>query len=121
MEFTQREVMAAAAAMELKDGEVVVSGLGLPQVSTQLAKLTHGPKITQVIEIGVIDAKTLARQRKYAILLIFIFAAMVTPPDVISQVIMALPLIALYELSILLSRVFGKRPASPAPNATQGV
>ena len=71
--------------------------------------------------IGVIDAKTLARQRKYAILLIFIFAAMVTPPDVISQVIMALPLIALYELSILLSRVFGKRPASPAPNATQGV
>jgi acyl CoA:acetate/3-ketoacid CoA transferase beta subunit len=57
MEFTQREVMAAAAAMELKDGEVVVSGLGLPQVSTQLAKLTHGPKITQVIEIGVIDAK----------------------------------------------------------------
>ena len=57
MEFTQREVMATAAAMELADGEVVVSGLGLPQVSTQLAKLTHGPRITQVIEIGVIDAK----------------------------------------------------------------
>jgi len=57
MDFTQREVMAAAAAMELADGEVVVSGLGLPQVSTILAKLTHGPRITQVIEIGVIDAK----------------------------------------------------------------
>jgi len=65
--------------------------------------------------IGVIDAKMLAKQRKYAILLIFIFAAVVTPPDVISQVIMALPLIGLYELSILLSRVFGKRPGSPAP------
>jgi sec-independent protein translocase protein TatC len=39
----------------------------------------------------------------------------VTPPDVISQVIMALPLIGLYELSILLSRIFGKRPGSPAP------
>ena len=64
--------------------------------------------------IGVIDAKMLARQRKYAILLIFVFAAMVTPPDVISQVIMALPLIGLYELSILLSRVFGKKPVSPA-------
>jgi len=65
--------------------------------------------------IGVIDAKMLAKQRKYAILLIFIFAAVVTPPDVISQVIMALPLIGLYELSILLSRIFGKRPGSPAP------
>ena len=69
--------------------------------------------------IGVIDGKTLAKQRKYAILLIFVFAATVTPPDVISQVIMALPLIALYELSILLSRVFGKRPASPAPEVNQ--
>jgi sec-independent protein translocase protein TatC len=65
--------------------------------------------------IGVIDAKTLAKQRKYAILLIFVFAAVVTPPDVISQVIMALPLIGLYELSILLSRVFGKRPVAPSP------
>ena len=66
--------------------------------------------------IGVVDAKMLARQRKYAILLIFIFAAVVTPPDFISQVLMALPLIGLYELSILLSKIFGKKkevPASP--------
>jgi len=59
--------------------------------------------------IGVVDARTLARQRKYAILLIFIFAAVVTPPDLISQVIMALPLMGLYELSILLAKVFGKK------------
>jgi acyl CoA:acetate/3-ketoacid CoA transferase beta subunit len=57
MDFTHREVMAAAAAMELADGEVVVSGLGLPQVSTQLAKMTHAPRITEVIEIGVVNAK----------------------------------------------------------------
>jgi sec-independent protein translocase protein TatC len=66
-------------------------------------------------KIGIIDAKMLARQRKYAILLIFIVAAAVTPsPDLISQVMMALPLMALYELSILLSRFFGKKsvPAS---------
>jgi sec-independent protein translocase protein TatC len=61
--------------------------------------------------IGVVDAKTLARQRKYAILLIFIFAAVMTPPDLISQVLMALPLMGLYELSILLSRIFGKKSA----------
>jgi sec-independent protein translocase protein TatC len=67
--------------------------------------------------IGVVDAKTLARQRKYAILLIFIFAAILTPPDIISQLIVALPMIGLYELSILLSKLFGKKssPAQPSP------
>ena len=66
--------------------------------------------------IGVVDARTLARQRKYAILLIFVFAAIVTPPDIVSQVIVALPMIGLYELSILLSKLFGKKspPAQPA-------
>ena len=66
--------------------------------------------------IGVVDARTLARQRKYAILLIFVFAAILTPPDIVSQVIVALPMIGLYELSILLSRIFGKKspPAQPA-------
>jgi len=60
--------------------------------------------------IGVVDSKTLAKQRKYAILLIFIFAAVLTPPDIISQVLVALPLMGLYELSILLSKIFGKKP-----------
>jgi len=59
--------------------------------------------------IGVIDARALSQRRKYAILLIFIFAAVVTPPDLISQVLMALPLMGLYELSILLSKIFGKK------------
>ena len=71
-------------------------------------------------KIGIIDAKMLARQRKYAILLIFVVAAAVTPsPDLISQVIMALPLMALYELSILLSRIFGKK-SGPAPSEGDG-
>ncbi len=65
--------------------------------------------------MGIVDAKTLARQRKYAILLIFIFAAILTPPDVISQVILALPLVGLYELSILLSRIFGKKSLQGQP------
>jgi sec-independent protein translocase protein TatC len=67
--------------------------------------------------IGVIDAKMLARRRKYAILLIFIFAAVMTPPDLISQVLMALPLMGLYELSILLAKIFGKKSA-PIPSTT---
>jgi sec-independent protein translocase protein TatC len=70
-------------------------------------------------KIGVIDAKTLTRYRRYAILLIFIFAAVMTPPDLISQLLMALPLMALYELSILLAKLFGKRshPTSPGSEA----
>ena len=69
-------------------------------------------------KIGIIDAKMLARQRKYALLLIFIFAAVVTPsPDLISQVLMAVPLVGLYEVSILLSKIFGKRPA---PASSEG-
>jgi sec-independent protein translocase protein TatC len=67
-------------------------------------------------KIGVIDARTLSRQRKYAILLIFVFAAVMTPPDLISQVLMALPLMGLYELSILLCRIFGRKSAA-APSA----
>ncbi|MBM4324392.1 MAG: twin-arginine translocase subunit TatC [Deltaproteobacteria bacterium] len=67
--------------------------------------------------IGVVDAKTLARHRKYAILLIFIFAAVMTPPDIISQLLMAIPLMGLYELSILLSKVFGKK--KPIPPTTE--
>lgn len=59
--------------------------------------------------VGIIDAKTLARHRKYAILLIFVFAAVITPPDVVSQVLLALPLMGLYELSILLAKIFGKK------------
>lgn len=65
-------------------------------------------------KIGVVDAKGLARKRRYAILLIFIFAAVFTPPDLISQVMMALPLVGLYELSILLARLFPKKAGPEA-------
>ena len=68
-------------------------------------------------KIGVIDARTMARYRRYAILLIFIFAAVMTPPDLISQLLMALPLMALYELSILLAKLFGKRPNPTSPGS----
>ena len=65
--------------------------------------------------IGIVDAKMLAKQRRYAILLVFIVAAAVTPsPDLLTQVLTAIPLVALYELSILLSRIFGKKKKEAA-------
>ena len=53
---------------------------------------------------GIMTPEDLANKRKYAILISFVIAAILTPPDVISQVLLALPMIALYEFSILLSK-----------------
>ncbi|MGD0915418.1 MAG: twin-arginine translocase subunit TatC [Thermodesulfobacteriota bacterium] len=60
--------------------------------------------------IGAIDAKMLAQKRRYAILLIFVFGLIITPPDIISQVLIALPLMGLYEVGILLCKIFEKKP-----------
>jgi len=54
---------------------------------------------------GFVSLETLAKGRKYAIVLAFVVAAFITPPDILSQVLLALPLIGLYELSILLIRL----------------
>lgn len=55
--------------------------------------------------VGILHPNTLVRYRKYIILLIFVVAALLTPPDIVSQTLMALPMVLLYELSILLCRV----------------
>jgi acyl CoA:acetate/3-ketoacid CoA transferase beta subunit len=47
--------MAVAGARELRDGETVVVGLGLPQVATVLARRTHAPSLTSLLEIGVVN------------------------------------------------------------------
>lgn len=59
--------------------------------------------------LGLVDAPLLRRIRKYAILCTFIFSAVLTPPDVVSQCLMAGPVIVLYELSIIIAWMFGKK------------
>lgn len=66
--------------------------------------------LTLMGRAGLITAGQLVSFRKYAIVLIFIFAAIATPPDMISQVILAIPLLLLYEISILLIR-HAQKPA----------
>ncbi|MDR3175069.1 MAG: twin-arginine translocase subunit TatC [Desulfovibrio sp.] len=61
--------------------------------------------------IGLISADALRRFRRYAILIMVIVAAILTPPDVVSQLLMAGPLILLYEMSILIAAFFGKKRA----------
>jgi len=50
------EIMAAAGARELHDGEVIIVGLGLPEVATVLAKRTHAPRLSALIEVGVMNS-----------------------------------------------------------------
>lgn len=56
-------------------------------------------------KIGIVTPQFLARKRKYAVVFIFILAAVFTPPDVITQCLMAVPLLVLYEIGIIFSRL----------------
>jgi sec-independent protein translocase protein TatC len=56
--------------------------------------------LTLLARVGIVDVDTLRRGRRYAIVAVFIVAAIITPPDVISQVGLAVPMIFLYEVSI---------------------
>src|SRR5712691_10139413 len=57
MSVRPTEIMAAAGAREIRDGEVVVVGIGLPWVACVLAKRTHAPRLTFLLEIGVMNAE----------------------------------------------------------------
>lgn len=62
-----------------------------------------------LVKIGLVTEVTLKKYRRYAIVIIFVLAAVLTPPDVISQLLMAAPLLILYELSIFIAKIFGKK------------
>jgi sec-independent protein translocase protein TatC len=59
--------------------------------------------------LGILKAEILIQARRIAILLIFIAAAIITPPDIISQVLLALPMLGLYEISILILKYQGRK------------
>ncbi|MGI6193297.1 MAG: twin-arginine translocase subunit TatC [Christensenellales bacterium] len=60
-------------------------------------------------QLGIIKPKFLIKTRKYAILIIAILAAILTPPDVVSQITIAVPMLVLYEISIVVCRMIEKR------------
>jgi len=69
--------------------------------------------------LGLVTAATLRKVRKHAILMIFVVAAILTPPDGITQILMAVPLIILYEISIYVAQIFGKKKPSPELEAQE--
>lgn len=90
---SMREYLGFASKLLLAFGIV----FELPLVITFLAKL------------GIVSVEFLKKNRKYAVLIFFVGAAMLTPPDVVTQIMMALPLMLLYEVSIIGARIFGKK------------
>jgi sec-independent protein translocase protein TatC len=60
-------------------------------------------------KLGLVTAKSLRQYRRYSIVIILIVAAILTPPDILSQVIVAIPLLILYELSIFIAAFVNKR------------
>ncbi len=70
--------------------------------------------------LGIINAAWLRENRKYSLVVIFITAAVLTPPDVFTQTLMAGPLIILYEISILVSKM-AERKKEEAASETANV
>ncbi|HEY8384284.1 MAG TPA: twin-arginine translocase subunit TatC [Microvirga sp.] len=77
--------------------------------------------LTLLSRAGIIDSQFLKEKRRYAVVIVFVVAAVLTPPDVISQFALAVPTLLLYEASILSVRwVEKKRAAAEAARAAAG-
>ena len=59
--------------------------------------------------LGLLPPRVLVKGRKFAVLVVFLVAAIITPPDVLSQVMTAIPMLGLYELSIVVARAAWRR------------
>jgi sec-independent protein translocase protein TatC len=65
--------------------------------------------IVLLVITGLVKIESLTRNRGYVLIGVFVQAAVITPPDVLSQTVMALPMYALYEIGIVLARILSKR------------
>src|SRR6185312_6759122 len=70
--------------------------------------------LTLLGRVGIVTSDILRRQRRYAIVLVFVAAAILTPPDIFSMLALAVPALGLYELSILSVRMIEKDQAKTA-------
>ena len=67
-----------------------------------------------MVRAGLVSPEGLAEKRKIAIVIAFVAAAILTPPDVVSQLLLALPIIALYEVSIIGARILAPKDVEEA-------
>lgn len=74
--------------------------------------------VVLLVRMGVLTVKKLKEIRPYVIVGAFVVSAVVTPPDVFSQLILAVPLIVLYEAGIIAARLFVSKP-TPAADSSE--
>jgi sec-independent protein translocase protein TatC len=65
--------------------------------------------LTLLVRVGIVSTDGLKSKRRYAIVAAFILAAILTPPDVVSQISLAVPIIILYEVAIVIGRMIEKK------------
>tara|TARA_Y100001970_G_C14187887_1_gene833638 strand:+ start:976 stop:1734 length:759 start_codon:yes stop_codon:yes gene_type:complete len=105
--------------MQIKDSDSI-SVLMMPKVSEYLNLITsliiafglcfQLPVLLSLLaRVGFITSAYLKRGRKYAIVLVFLIAAFLTPPDLVSQIGLAIPTLILYEISILIVSMIEKK------------
>lgn len=68
--------------------------------------------LTLLARVGLVSSQALAAKRRYAIVAVFVFAAVVTPPDVVSQLSLAVPMLILYEASVIAARIVERNRAA---------
>jgi len=76
--------------------------------------------IAILVRLDLVSVQTLRAKRRHMIVGVWILAAMLTPPDVMSQALLAVPLMLLYELSITIARVTERRISPPTEVEDQG-
>lgn len=75
--------------------------------------------LTLMARVGLVTSRGLAAKRKYAIVITFLAAAFLTPPDIISQIGLGLPILLLYEISILSAKIVEKKRAAASRAANE--
>ena len=76
--------------------------------------------VVLLVRMGVLTVQKLKQIRPYVVVGAFVVSAVVTPPDVFSQLILAIPLIVLYEAGIIAARLFVAKPAIAAEKESEG-
>ena len=74
--------------------------------------------VVVLVRMGLVPLAKLKEIRPYVIVGAFIVAAVVTPPDILSQLLLAVPMTLLYELGLLVARFYVPKPSNDEADAT---